>query len=215
MTQSVIVYVEGASDKLAMEALLDRLIQRKSAEGVSIRFIEAPPGDKKQVLLQKVPLRAVNIIRHDPHAVVAIVPDLYPKNRGFAHETYAELRKGILSNFEQALIEKGFTDDERLRERFAVFCFKHDLEALILAAEEALALRLGIDALAVTWRLPVEDQNHDKPPKWVVEELFKQHGQRYIETTDAPLILGLCDYQDIADACPQCFAPFVRFLESL
>ncbi len=32
---------------------------------------------------------------------------------------------------------------------------------------------------------------------------------------DAPLILGAARYSEIADACPQCFKPFVDYLESL
>jgi hypothetical protein len=96
-----------------------------------------------------------------------------------------------------------------------VFCFKYDLEALILAAEEALKDRLGAKSLSVTWRIPVEDQNHNCPPKHIVEELFTKHGKRYQGTVDAPLILGASKYQDIAERCFQCFKPFVQFLASL
>jgi hypothetical protein len=100
-------------------------------------------------------------------------------------------------------------------ERFKTFCFKYELEALILAAEAALALRLETSHIPVTWRIPVEDQNNIHPPKHIVEALFHEHQQRYIETVDAPLILGLADYHAIETACPQCFQPLVAYLEAL
>ena len=63
--------------------------------------------------------------------------------------------------------------------------------------------------------VPVEDQDHEHPPKRVVQHLFAQHGQRYQATVDAPLILGASSYTQIADLCAQCFKPFVGFLEAL
>ena len=44
----VIVYVEGPSDKLAMEALLKPLMDEKQDRGVGITFAEASGGDKKK-----------------------------------------------------------------------------------------------------------------------------------------------------------------------
>lgn len=110
---------------------------------------------------------------------------------------------------------KGLADDARIQERFKVFCFKHDLEALLLAAQHELAHRLGAKSIAVTWRVPVEDQDQDQPPKRIVESLFAERGKRYRDTVDAPIILGACQYQEIADRCPQCFRPFVEFLTGL
>jgi hypothetical protein len=37
----------------------------------------------------------------------------------------------------------------------------------------------------------------------------------YKGTIDAPLILGNSNYTTIAQRCPQCFKPFVEYLESL
>jgi hypothetical protein len=88
-------------------------------------------------VLTKVPKRAAVIIRNDPSAIVVTMPDLYPKNKAFPHETFEELKAGIVKNFDSALQSKGRKVDARLRERFKVFCFKHDLEALVLAAEPA------------------------------------------------------------------------------
>ena len=211
----VIVYVEGASDKISMEMLLTPLIEQKRQEGVSIEFFDAPEGDKKKSVLEKVPVRAVNILRNDRDAFVVAMPDLYPKNKGFPHETVSELEQGLHRNFENALRRKAAVSDPRLNRRFKVFCPKYDLESLILASEESLCSRLGVPSLRVTWRIPVEDQDHDHPPKRVVEELFGRYGQRYRDTADAPIILGKVSHQEIAERCPQCFKPFVDFLSGL
>jgi hypothetical protein len=161
----VIVYVEGASDKLGMEALLRPLLQEKRQAGVEIGFFETPNGDRKFAVLTKVPIRAANILLNDPYAVVVALPDLYPRNKGFPHETVNELVEGVTENFRNALRKKGVGNPAELESRFRVFCFKYDVEVLLLAAEEGLRRRLGI--------------------------------------------------KELAERCPQCFGPFVRFLTQL
>jgi hypothetical protein len=91
----VIIYLEGPSDKFALAALLEPLVQKKLQEGVAIDFFETPAGDRKVSLLTKVPIKAVNILLNDPSGVVVAMPDLYPKNKGFPHETYPELIQGL------------------------------------------------------------------------------------------------------------------------
>lgn len=215
MINEILVYVEGPSDKIAMRESLVPLIKEKEAQGIAIDFIEAGKGDRKKFLLTKVPEIAVKILLNKPQSSVVALPDLYPRHKAFPHETAAELYAGIRRNFEKALRDKIGNVEARYTERFHVFCFKHDLEALLLAAEDALRSRLGAQSLKVTWIIPVEDQNHNQPPKRIVERLFGDHGQRYKDTIDAPLILSACNYQEIAAKCPQCFKPFVDFLESL
>jgi len=210
----VIVYVEGPSDKLAMEALLLHLIENKRQTGVEISFFEAPSGDKKKSVVQKVPERAVNILRNDPDSIVVAMPDLHPKNKGCEHETSEQLIAGIKANFSNALAKKKLRDD-RILDRFHAFCFKHDFEALLLACEDVLKTRLNTDVFRVEWHKPVEDQNHDHCPKRIVEELFQAHDQFYRETVDAPAILGVANLPTVTDACPQCFKPFIDFLNSL
>jgi len=144
----VVVYVEGPSDKAAMEALLKPLLRQRRQQGIAIDFFDAPAGDRKKSLLLKIPHRAVNILCNQPATFVVTMPDLYPRNRGFPHKTYEELANGVLK-------------------------------------------------------------------KRVVEDLFRQHRQRYRDTVDAPLILSGSDYQGLAEACPQCFKPFVEFLSSI
>jgi hypothetical protein len=209
--KKVIVYVEGPSDRLALEELLAGLLQQLAVEGVSVDFI---PTEGKKRLLQQIPIKALNTLRNDPHAVVVALPDLYPPNVVFEHRTIEELRRAVREKIEHESRRRNVTD-ARVLSRFHLFCLKYDLEALILAAEAALAARLGREALERTWTVPVEDQDHDKPPKRVVEALFAANGERYKDTIDAPLILGAAHYPDIVAACPQCFRPFVVFLESL
>jgi hypothetical protein len=196
-----------------MEAHLYPLIQRRSEEGVSIKFLETLEGDRKKSVVRKVPVRAARIIANDPTAMVVALPDLYPPVDGCS--TLDALRQTMHRTFLGALKGLKQGDDQRFLQRFQVFCFKHDLEALVLAAEEALAQKLGLPTIKPTWTVPVEDQDHDSPPKRVVEQLFRQHGQSYQETVDAPLILASTDLAITRERCPQCFDPFVRFLEGV
>lgn len=209
--RKVIVYVEGPSDQFAMEELLAGLLDQLLTSGVRVNFVSTE-GKKK--LMYKAPRQAVNILRSQPDSIVVALPDLYPPNVGGEHRTIKELREVLRSEFVQGLARKGIAD-RRIESRFKVFCFKHDLEALLLAARPQLAERLGREAIPCTWIMPVEDQNHHQPPKRVVERLFQEHEERYRDTLDAPLILGAAHYPDIARACPQCFGPFVDFLRSL
>ena len=218
----VIIYVEGPSDKNAMEALLVNLIEKKSAEGVSINFFAIKEanndrgGDAKKDLLLKAPRKAVDTLK-DPNSIVILLPDLYPKNKEFRHETFQELEAGIMNNFSQVLQKKNI-QDERLKERFKVFCFKYEMEALILAAESGLRRKLGVADLTdlkVTWTIPVEDQNHDRPPSEIVEQLFRDYDQKYDKRVDPQLILRNTSYQEITDKCTQCFKPFVKFIEDI
>jgi Domain of unknown function (DUF4276) len=211
----VYVYVEGPSDKAALKALLAPLLRRLQEKEVYVTFFDETSGDRKKAILLKVPDRAVNILHTQPRSLVVALPDLYPKNKGFAHTTFAELRAGVLENFRAAAQRKKIQKIEELESRFKVFCLKHDLEALLLAAFEPLKAHLRSPALKPTWSLPVEDVNHDHPPKQVVEELFQSCGQRYKDTVDATLVLAASHYAEIARACPQCFQPFVEFLETL
>lgn len=217
----VIIYVEGLSDVRAMNALLASLIAKKQEQGISIQFASAKGknnqrgGDAKKDILIKMPAQALEIILNRPEYMIVLMPDLYPKNKGFPHETFAELERGIMDKFQGALEAKGLADDSRFRERFKVFCFQHDLEVLILAAEESLKKYLGVKSFKISWQIPVEEQNQDLPPKRIVERLFESCGRKYKEVSDAASILQDADYQKISDRCPQSFKPFVDFLESL
>jgi len=61
----------------------------------------------------------------------------------------------------------------------------------------------------------VEDQDNERKPKQILEKNFRQFGQRYRETVDAPVVLGMTRYVTVAERCQQCFKPFIGFLESV
>jgi len=211
----VIIYVEGRSDILAMETLLYPLLAEIQQKGIRIQFFEAPGGDRKKSLLAKVPIKAVDILRNKRNSIVITIPDLYPRNKGFVHETFDDMKNGIFELFDKSLKSKGLQDDARLITRFHVFCFKYDLESLILASKKSLESYLGTQSIEITWQMPVEDQNHSNPPKRIVESIFIKYGKKYVDTIDAPAIFRTANYKYIAEQCPQCFKLFVDFLTKL
>jgi hypothetical protein len=208
---TVLVYVEGASDKQGLQDLLQDLLVQKQREGTSVQFIER---DSKGDILVNGPKKAISILRNRPDFHVVLLPDLYPRNQGFSHETADELLAGMQNRFVEAAKAVN-VDAEEIQDRFHTFCLKYELEALVLAAEEALKEHLDTDAFDTTWERRVEDQNHDKPPTQVVEEVFRENRSRYVKGSDAPEILIRANYRIIADRCPQQFRPFVEFLEGL
>ena len=208
----ILVFVEGPSDKFCLETVLRPLLVQKQQEGISVTFHEAPAGDKKKRILEAVPVKAVNILCNDPVSAVVAIPDLYPKNHGFPHNSADELCAGINQNFIKAAERLGC--DRRIQDRFFAFCFIHYLEALLLAVPDSLRQRIGVKNLKPSWKSSVEEQNNQEPPKYVVQELFKTVGKKYKDTVDAPAILDGADYHALADACPQGFGKFVRFLEA-
>ncbi len=203
----IYIFVEGPSDKLAMEKLLENIINTASKQGNSINF---HPQEGKKPLLNNGPKKALNILRNVPESWVFLLPDLYPKNIPFTHTTFFELKNELEKHLSHELQVKNC--EKRLKERFFVHCFKHDLEALLLASEESLMNYLGIKSFPINWIKPVENQNHDYPPKRIIEKLFKECGKRYKDTIDAPSILEKSNYNKISDICNQNFKPFINDL---
>jgi hypothetical protein len=204
----VVVYVEGPGDRACLETLLHPLIESKAADGVSIRFVPMTRGDRKSELLHNTPIKAANAVLNDPEIVIVILPDLYPPNKVFPHTTCEEMQAGVMKAFHAAIARK-HNWDERIVQRFRVFCMIHDLEVLLLSAEEALLAETG--GAEVTWKRPAEEQNHHEPPKRIVEALIPG----YEPTVDGPRILAGVDYPAIAGRCPNGFGRFVQFLEML
>jgi hypothetical protein len=200
----VFVYVEGPSDQLGMRELFAEVIELAADRGSTFDFY---PLNGKEPLLNKGPQRAINILRNRPDSYVFLVPDLYPPNKPFPHWTYPELRDELQRRFRAELRRKNC--DERLADRFFVHCFKYDLEVLLLASEEALLSRLQKPQFSRDWTKPVEDQDHNTPPKRIVEALFSEAGMKYKDTADVPWILRRSRHRDLAEQCPQNFKPFV------
>ena len=209
--RDVFVYVEGPSDAEGLKVLFSRLRDEKRQRGVSIRFV---PSQGKRNLLTRELHKAVNTVLNKSWAEVVLLPDLYPRNQGFDHETPQELFAGIDHRLREILSDKA-DPDTRVLQRIHSFCFKHDFESLLLAAPDALRTHLNTNSLDVNWVEPVEEQNHEDPPKRVVERLFESCGEKYVETEDAFEILATVDYRELAEACPQSFGPFVDYLEAL
>lgn len=209
----VLVYVEGQSDKLALNGLLEPLIHEKWRENVDIRFF--PRGGKEDLVSDALIRKALRFLQDKPEGRFVILPDLYPPNMGRVdHETPEELIDGLNVRFRK--IASGWNvEPTEIEDRFRVFCLKYELEALILAAEEALGAHLDTDTFSVTWTREVEDQNHDKPPEEVVREVFQENGAVYTKTVDAPDILEAAEHTEVANRCSQQFRPFVQFLSSL
>lgn len=208
--KEVIVYVEGPSDQLGMRKLLAAIISRANQAGNVVDFF---PLGGKEALLNKGHKKAINILRNKPNSWVFLVPDLYPPNKSFPHVTFQDLKNEIESRFVNELAAKNI--DERLKDRFRVHCFKYDLEVLLLASDDALLSRLGDGMPSQQWKIPVEDQNHQRPPKRIVEALFSQAGKKYKETIDVPWILERSDYNDLKIRCPPNFKPFLDDLLSI
>lgn len=203
----VFVYIEGPSDQLGMRELFADVIETVKQQGKTVDFY---PLNGKEPLLNKGPTRAINILRNRPNSYVFIVPDLYPRNKPFPHTSYPDLKDHVEKRFNEELQRKGC--DSRLADRFFVHCFKYDLESLILASEEALLSRLKKEKFSRSWANPVEDQNHNNPPKRIVEMLFHDSGMKYKDTADIPWILKRSNYRELVDKCRQNFKPFVEDL---
>ena len=207
------VYVEGRADSAALEALLRPLIHEARQKRNGIQFF---PLGGKDSLLELAGRKGANDLLEHPDDWVFALPDLYPmapyRGTPWEHRSCAELRKLLERRFTEHANRVGVS--QQCRNHFQVFCLKHDLEVLLLAAPESLRERLPTpDALRGRWRNPPEDQDDDKPPKRIVEALFRQYAKRdYIGTTDAPWILGRATLADVVRACPQQFAPFVEEL---
>ncbi|MFH1110393.1 MAG: DUF4276 family protein [Planctomycetota bacterium] len=189
------VYVEGPSDKLALEALWkpwrNRLRQKRHG-------LVVVPMETKANLLKKLGPRAAEKLRDNDSDVVVGLPDLYPAfgGTGLQHSDVASLKELQQRLVREALVstsQLSRTKADHCMTRFLPAVFKHDFEMLLLAAKDALRSALGTNDRLGNWRLPVEDQNFDQPPKRVIEDLFRTKSvsrRSYLETRDAPKILG-------------------------
>lgn len=213
----VLVYVEGPSDRAALEALLEPVISAGKQRRVGLRFLVL--HDKASILKDS-GRKAADHLADNPGDWVFALPDLYPMSvyDGTAeqHRSFAQLDQLLRSRFHARAERVGVP--AKARDHFRVHCLKHDLEGLILAAPDALKQRLGTtDGLSSHWRKPVEDQDDDRPPKRVVEALFDKYRRKpkYTDTIDAPWILKRAPLETVIAACPQRFAPFVAELKAL
>lgn len=213
----VIVYVEGPSDKSALPQLLTPVIETGRGNRIGIVFVDQ---GGKTALLDDVGRKAANHLDEHREDWVFALPDLYPMRvydgTRNAHRSFEQLRAVLIGRFNAEADRIALPAN--LRQRFRVHCLKHDLEALLLAAPEVLRERLKTsDGLKGQWRLPVEDQDDQRPPKRVVEDLFKKYRKKpnYVDTLDAPWILQRASLEAVAVACPQRLRPLVEELRTV
>lgn len=204
------VYVEGMSDKLSLNALWNEWMHNLKNNGWGIQPI---PLKDKSNYFKKVGALAAEKLKENKRDLVIGLPDLYPnqiyEGTNFQHANLSEIQVVQRQLVNDALKNiYGVRNPGLYMGRFFPSALKHDLEVLILAAEKQLKIRLRTGKSG-QWVRPPEDQNQNKPPKRIVEQLFLRDRKRaYRETIDGPAILKNADLRETlfdthgASKCP-------------
>ena len=192
------VYVEGEADRLALEALWDacKWTERLQAAGHGIRVLAL--NDKSRFLKVIGDRAARRLVESDVDVAVGL-PDLYPcavyDQTRYPHRTLAQLAQ-LQTRLVSASLLKTFGVPRRngsgLLDRFLGWGLRHDLEALLLGAEPQLRDYLECAVNLGSWSQVVEDQDDQRPPKRVVEAVFRSRSaskRAYRDTLDAPAVL--------------------------
>ena len=194
------VFVEGPSDRLALMSLWDAWLRNMSDRGWGIHVL---PLDNKSQYLRKIGHRAAEKLAQDPQDLVVGLPDFYPI-QPYRGTTYEHADLPTLQTLQKTLVQDALRSVFRVAttttamSRFHASAMKHDLEVLLLAAKEALRTRLKTKDRLGNWRNPPEDQNHDHPPKRIVEELFRAKlGRAYLDTTDFAAVMRNAELRDL------------------
>ena len=215
------IYVEGRSDELALKALWESWRAKLRKKGHGIRVI---PLDNKSKFFRKIGHLAAEKLIANKEDIVVGLPDLYPNQPYvetiYEHPNLTELesvQKREVSNALQRIFGVDHSQVGQLIERFLPSALKHDLEMLLLAAQRELRGYLGTPDQLGKWRSPVEDQNQQRPPKRIVEELFRTKSKTryaYRDTKDASAILrNVTDLKTIIyDASNQIKCPVFKAL---
>ena len=200
------VFVEGSSDVKALSALWSGWNQKLSEKGWGIKPI---PLENKSNYFRKIGSRATEKLANDTRDLVVGLPDLYP-NRDYADTEYKHNNLQELQGVQRRLVKQHLQQQMGRRAdvdshiaHFYASALKHDLEVLLLAATSQLQSRLKMSNMPRSWRQPPENQNQDRPPKRIVEELFRINLKRsYRENTDSDAILRKADLREVAEQCP-------------
>ena len=196
------VFVEGPSEVKALSALLNGWKQDLKEEGWGIKPI---PLKNKSNYFEAIGARVTEKLLHDTRDLVVGLPDLYPnRNQKYKHDNLEELQDVQKRLVNQSLLQKvRRTEIDSYLARFYASALKHDLEVLLLAATSQLQSRLKMSNMPKNWRQPPEEQNQDRPPKKIVEDLFRRHLKRsYKQTMDSHAILSGADLREVAEQCP-------------
>lgn len=200
------VYVEGQSDRRALEALWGEWKKNLRRSGWGVRII---PLENKPKFFKNIGLRVVQRLMDDSSDYAIGLPDLYP-NREYADTVHKHGNLDELSDVQTRLVSQELkdwglrgVDVESHMDRFYAAAFKHDMEVLLLAAASQLQSRLKMSNKPHGWRNPPEEQNQDNPPKIVVQDLFRRHRKKsYRENVDSPAILRDANLEHVAKQCP-------------
>ena len=200
------VFVEGSSDVKALSALWSGWNQKLREKGWGIKPI---PLESKSKYFRKIGSRATEKLANDARDLVVGLPDLYP-NRDYADTEYKHNNLQELQGVQTRLVKQHLQQQMGRRAdvdshiaHFYASALKHDLEVLLLAATSQLQSRLKMSNMPRSWRQPPENQNQDRPPKRIVEELFRINLKRsYRENTDSDAILRKADLREVAEQCP-------------
>jgi hypothetical protein len=189
------MFVEGESDRIALNTLWATWRVSLQSVGWGIQIIVL---DNKSKFFRKIGHRAAEKLMNNEDDLVVGLPDLYP-NRGYEHTEYEHHDLNELMLVQRELVKRSLCNDfqcsprqiQTLIDRFYPTALKHDLEMLLLAAKDELrAVLQTTDALG-QWQHPVENQNQTRPPKYIIEELFRtRKGVRYSDTVHAKAVLG-------------------------
>ena len=170
------VYVEGKSDKEALSVLWKEWKQKLGSKSWQIQCI---PLKGKSRFFRSVGPRAAARLLQDKDDLVVGLPDLYPNreyaNTEYGHKNLQELKVDV----QRQLVKRSLLQQDNLAEvsslmsRFYASALKHDMEMLLLAAlNHPLRSQRRKNDASVSWRFPPEEQNQNRPPKKLVEELF-------------------------------------------
>ena len=214
------VYVEGKSDSKALSALWRNWAEVLRESGWGIRTI---PLDNKSRFFSKIGSRAVEKLMNNEDDLVVGLPDLHP-NQIYENTEYQHRNLQELINLQRRLVERSLqsrtrtVDIQSCLNRFYPCALKYDLEVLLLTVPNQLKSLLRMRTRPQGWRLPPENQNHQNPPKKIIERLFRTHlNRRYRETTDCYSILNRVDLSDVlfdvrgVEQCP-CFKAMVDWV---
>jgi len=188
------VFVEGESDRIALNALWAswRTELGKNGWGIQIH-----PLDDKARYFRKIGRHAAEKIVNNDRDLVVGLPDLYP-NATYAHTEFKHADLPELKTVQTRLVQDALqavfllspVNAQDKLARFFPSAMKHDLEVLLLAAVNELRQVLGTKETLGKWRHPVEEQDQQKPPKYIVEELFRtKMGRGYRDTIHARGVL--------------------------
>jgi len=190
------IFVEGPADVGGLDTLFEKWNSelKKRGHGISIIQLEG-----KSKYLKKIGPRAARILFDNEKDLVIGLPDLYPNEPYMGDGSLKHGNLDELKLVQERLVKNALSGIfgvnggllKKFMERFYATALKHDLEMLLLASVAQLRTHLKTsDRLSGQWEKPVENQNQTKPPKRIVEDLFRRYrGKSYRDTKDAPAVL--------------------------